>query len=86
MFNSVQTGQVTAPLWEAAKMQVPPGTDNRAFLREYVVNLLASGFKNLTPYAARSRPLWWRWASGSLVVPDCNRACDCVVIRPNGVR
>lgn len=54
MFNSVQTGQVTAPLWEAAKMQVPPGTDNRAFLREYVVNLLASGFKNLTPYASLS--------------------------------
>ena len=50
MFNAVQTGQVTAPLWEAAKMQVPPGTDNRTFLREYVVNLLGTGFKNLTPY------------------------------------
>ena len=50
MFHAVEAGQLTAPLWDAAKITVQPGVDNRVFLREYVMNMLATSFKNLSPY------------------------------------
>eukprot|EP00741_Cyanophora_paradoxa_P007523 tig00001154_g7276.t1 len=49
LFNLVETGQVTAPLWDPA---AHPGTtfaNNAQFLRQYVMRLLAGAFPNLSP-------------------------------------
>mmetsp|Transcript_26423 Transcript_26423/g.43268 ORF Transcript_26423/g.43268 Transcript_26423/m.43268 type:complete len:1071 (-) Transcript_26423:573-3785(-) len=52
MFALVETGQVTAPLFDTA--QHPGVPDNRTFLREYVITLLSNAFPNLLPNQVRN--------------------------------
>jgi len=47
MFNAVESGRISAPLWDATKI-IDPSMTNQKFLRQYVANLLGSSFKNLT--------------------------------------
>eukprot|EP01114_Cavostelium_apophysatum_P018509 TRINITY_DN573_c0_g1_i3.p1 TRINITY_DN573_c0_g1~~TRINITY_DN573_c0_g1_i3.p1 ORF type:complete len:800 (-),score=222.53 TRINITY_DN573_c0_g1_i3:116-2515(-) len=52
-FHTVEQGRINVPLWDPATVQDPSMT-NQKFMREYVVNLLAGAFKNLTPNQIRS--------------------------------
>ena len=45
LFHIVETGQVTAPLYDTAAR---PGIDNSAFLKDHVSALIISAFPNLT--------------------------------------
>jgi len=47
MFNTVESGGIGAPLWDPNVMQDPSLT-NQLYLRNYVTNLLASAFPNLS--------------------------------------
>lgn len=51
MFHFVESGKVQAPLYTD---QVPPGTSNSQFLREYVAGLLISAFSHLQPNQVKS--------------------------------
>lgn len=46
IFSLVETGQVTLPLFDPATQ--PPGQTNQGYMREYVLELLAASFPNLT--------------------------------------
>jgi exportin-1 len=45
MFNLVETGMITVPLFDQSAH--PPGTSNSAFLRQHLANLFAGSFPNL---------------------------------------
>jgi exportin-1 len=44
LFNIVETGAVTVPLWKGAPNQFP---NNQTYVRAFVCNLLATNYKNL---------------------------------------
>lgn len=46
IFTLIETGQVTLPLFDPAAQ--PPGQTNQGYMREYVLELLATSFPNLT--------------------------------------
>lgn len=46
IFSLIETGQVTLPLFDPATQ--PPGQTNQGYMREYVLELLAASFPNLT--------------------------------------
>ena len=46
MCKSVETGRVTAPLFDTAKF--PAGMENRSFVKQFLANLLATSFPNLS--------------------------------------
>jgi exportin-1 len=48
MIDAVESGQVTAPLWDPAVV-TEPGMTNPKFLRDHLFRLLSSSFPNLTP-------------------------------------
>eukprot|EP01097_Dermamoeba_algensis_P003969 TRINITY_DN2669_c0_g1_i3.p1 TRINITY_DN2669_c0_g1~~TRINITY_DN2669_c0_g1_i3.p1 ORF type:complete len:223 (-),score=45.10 TRINITY_DN2669_c0_g1_i3:101-676(-) len=48
MLSAVESGQVKVPLWDPNVVNTP-GMTNQIFLREYIVNLLSTSFKNLSP-------------------------------------
>ncbi len=48
MIDAVESGQVTAPLWDAAQ-PAEPGLTNAKFLREHLFRLLSGSFPNLQP-------------------------------------
>eukprot|EP00698_Gefionella_okellyi_P014806 TRINITY_DN4120_c0_g1_i1.p1 TRINITY_DN4120_c0_g1~~TRINITY_DN4120_c0_g1_i1.p1 ORF type:complete len:1054 (-),score=265.94 TRINITY_DN4120_c0_g1_i1:42-3203(-) len=46
MFGLVESGAITAPLWDPSQVQA---SSNQQFLRDFFMNLLASAFANLSP-------------------------------------
>jgi exportin-1 len=54
MVTLVESGQVRVPLWDPTKMpNINPNTTNQMFLREYVMNLLATAFPHLSKEQVR---------------------------------
>jgi len=47
MFGLVESGAITAPLWDQQTVQA---SSNQQFLRDFVVRLLSNAFPNLAPY------------------------------------
>lgn len=47
LFSAFHQGKVTMPIW--GDMNVPQGTDNALFIRQYITNTLTSAFPNLSP-------------------------------------
>jgi len=52
MFAAVEAGYIRAPLWNTSQVQDPAMTNQR-YLREFVANLLATAFPNVTPATIR---------------------------------
>jgi exportin-1 len=48
MFASIESGNIRAPLWDPSQGNF---SNNQQYMREYVANLLATSFPNMTQYA-----------------------------------
>lgn len=49
LFNIVETGAITAPLWLKANPNPAAFPNNQTYVRQFVMNLLHKAFSNLTP-------------------------------------
>jgi hypothetical protein len=47
LFQAVELNQITVPLFDTTTLNFP---DNKAYVRDFVMNLIGNAFTNLSPY------------------------------------